>query len=56
MIALIDQKISREDVEPFIQEIKIYVGERKELSEEMKNIKRQDQICATYQGTLCFFP
>ena len=40
MIALIDQRITREDVqvEPFIQEIEVCVGEGKVLSEEMKKI------------------
>ena len=39
MIALIDQRIIREDVEPFVQEIEIYVGEGKELSEGEKILK-----------------
>ena len=41
MIALpvIDQRITWENVEPFIQEIKIYAGEGKELSEEIKKLK-----------------
>jgi hypothetical protein len=44
MIALIDQKVTGEDVEPFVQEIDIYVGEGKELSEDMKHLPRDSLL------------
>ena len=37
MIALIDQRITREDDELFVQEIEIYVGKRNVLSEEVND-------------------
>lgn len=56
IIAMIDQRIAREYVKPFVQEIEVYVGEGKGLSEKIGKIEGQGQLCTTYQGTLCFRP